>query len=121
MEPTNENIKGRDIILEDLREKCLYAQLYSKSSTRSLWWQYMDTVHSTCYDVINEGCSQRAHQKLGLDYDKTMQCVRASFSQEDWGSNDTTNTLIEQEIEYWKIYGSGNYPAVVINNRTYRG
>ena len=28
VEPSNENIKGRDIILEDLREKCLYQKTY---------------------------------------------------------------------------------------------
>lgn len=29
--------------------------------------------------------------------------------------------MIEEEIEYWKKFGSGIFPAVVINNRTFRG
>jgi hypothetical protein len=29
--------------------------------------------------------------------------------------------MIEDEIIYWKIYGTGIYPSLVINNRTYRG
>lgn len=45
VEPTNEKIKGREIILEDLREKCLYNKYYSDPSTRSTWWKYMDEVH----------------------------------------------------------------------------
>jgi hypothetical protein len=45
VEPSNENIKGREIILEDLREKCLYKKIYGDESTRNLWWSYMSFVH----------------------------------------------------------------------------
>jgi hypothetical protein len=29
--------------------------------------------------------------------------------------------MIDEEIDYWRQYGTGIYPSVVINNRTYRG
>lgn len=61
VEPSNESIKGRDIVLEDLREKCLYLKTYKDPSTRYLWWAYMKYVHENCYDVINQECSERAH------------------------------------------------------------
>lgn len=41
VESSNENIHGRDIILEDLRQKCLYEETYKKESTRYLWWSYV--------------------------------------------------------------------------------
>lgn len=44
-----------------------------------------------------------------------------SFSAKDWASSYTSNSMIDDEIYYWKLYGSGLYPSVVINNRTYRG
>jgi hypothetical protein len=44
-----------------------------------------------------------------------------SFTSDDWGSAATNNTMIDNEIDYWKQYGSGIYPSIVINNRTYRG
>jgi hypothetical protein len=47
--------------------------------------------------------------------------VRNSFSGPDWGSNLTDNRIIDSEIDYWKTYGAGIYPSLVINNRTYRG
>ena len=47
-ESSNDKIKGRDIILEDLREKCLYKKLYAKDSTRKLWWEYMKKIHMNC-------------------------------------------------------------------------
>jgi hypothetical protein len=56
-----------------------------------------------------------------MDFDETRKCVRDSFSHSDWGSNQTTNYIIDEEIAYWKTYGSGIYPAIVINNRTFRG
>jgi hypothetical protein len=121
VEPSNENLKGREIILEDLRQKCLYNKLYENDSTRKTWWDYMRYVHTNCYSVINEDCSKSAHSKLGLDFLETQKCVMGSFSSIDWESEKTNNTLIDSEIEYWRQYGSGIYPSIVINNRTYRG
>jgi hypothetical protein len=71
--------------------------------------------------VINEDCSKRAHDRLGLNFDETKRCVSSSFSTSDWKSNKTVNYIIDEEIDYWKTYGAGIYPAMVINNRTYRG
>lgn len=45
VEPSNENIKGREIIDEDLREKCLYKSSYVKGGDREKWWSYMAFVH----------------------------------------------------------------------------
>lgn len=44
-----------------------------------------------------------------------------SFSSSDWANANTNNTIIDSEIDYWRQYGSGIYPSVVVNNRTYRG
>jgi len=121
VEPSNEHIKGRDIVLEDLREKCLYNNMYKSEKNRYLWWSYMQYVHRNCYDIINEDCSKRAHERLSLNWQETQDCVSKSFSSSDWGSASTTNDIIDKEIEYWTKYGSGIYPALVINNRAYRG
>lgn len=50
-----------------------------------------------------------------------MDCVDNSFSSSDRSHPSTTNTFIDEEIAYWKQYGSGVFPSIVINNRTYRG
>ena len=121
MEPSDAKIKGKEIIQEDLREKCLYNKFYSDEKTRYLWWAYMKFVHQNCYNVINEDCSISAHKKLSLNFEETKQCVENSFSSSDWDKNGTTNSMIDTEIEYWKKFGSGIYPSIVINNRTFRG
>lgn len=70
---------GREIILEDLRQKCLFTRL-NEGGELSSWFKYIERVHATCYSKINEDCSRNAHSRLGLDYLKTWQCVEDSFS-----------------------------------------
>jgi len=105
-ESSNENLSGREIIQEDLREKCLYRETYKEAKTRHYFWSYMKEVHVNCYNVINRECSKNAHKKLGLDFSKTEKCVNDSFSGSDWGSSRTKNYIIEEEIAYMKEYGT---------------
>ena len=120
VEPSNMNMKGREIVLEDLRQKCLWNNLAAQNTT-DLWWDYIARVHSTCYSVVNEDCSKRAHVKLGLDYKDTETCVKNSFTGSDWAAESTYNVIIDEEIKYWKDYGTNIYPSIVINKKTYRG
>lgn len=123
VESSNANIKGRDIVLEDVRQLCIWEDVVAKNDTTK-WWKYMRRIHSTCYSVINEDCSQRAHEFSELDWDTTMSCVKESFggkSRSTWGDAETTNKYIDKEINYWKEYGTNIYPSIVINQKTYRG
>ena len=47
--------------------------------------------------------------------------MRNSFTNSNWESIYTNNTIIDEEITYWRKYGSGIFPAIIINNKTYRG
>jgi hypothetical protein len=71
VESSNESILGRDIILEDLRQKCIYNEAYLYTSDRYKWWAYIKYVHMNCYNVINEECSKAAHKALSISWDKT--------------------------------------------------
>lgn len=47
-----------------------------------------------------------------------MQCVADSFGTSDeskWGLESTSNKYIDQEIAYWRDYGTNIYPSIVIN------
>lgn len=79
VEPSNDAIKGREIVLEDLRQKCLYNKLKS-TNQEEMWFSYIQRVHQTCYATINEDCSFNAHKHLKLDFDETQKCVDDSFS-----------------------------------------
>jgi len=86
-----------------------------------LWWDYIARVHSHCYNVINEDCSKRAFEHLEISWEKTQKCIDDSFSSKDRTSPTTTNKLIDDEIKYWRDYGTNIYPSVVINKKTFRG
>jgi hypothetical protein len=80
----------------------------------------MKYAHRMCYEEINEECSKLAHKSIGVDYETTMTCVRNSFEgSKDMDKDD--NTILSADAEGWKKYGSGYWPSIVINDRTYRG
>jgi hypothetical protein len=120
VEPSNDKIAGTEIIDEDLRQKCLWKILQDKGQT-DVWWDYIARVHSRCYNVINQDCSRNAMSHLNLDWTAVNTCVSDSFSNKKWSSATTTNEMIDEEIAYWKEYGTNIYPSIVINKKTFRG
>lgn len=104
-----------------MRQKCLYNWAYNHTSTRHLFWQYIQVVHRHCYKSLNEDCFNAAAYHLGIPFNVVLDCVRKSFSTEDLNSADNKNSILEAELNYWKKYGVGAYPSVVINNKTFRG
>jgi hypothetical protein len=58
---------------------------------------------------------------LNLDWTAVNTCVSDSFSNKKWSSATTTNEMIDEEIAYWKEYGTNIYPSIVINKKTFRG
>lgn len=100
---------------------CVYKYAYEKTNNRQLFWDYVKNVHQECDSKINEECSIFAHKQAKIPWTETLDCVKKSFSKDDWLSPDVNNTLIDQDIDYWLKYGSGLFPAIVINNSTYRG
>jgi hypothetical protein len=58
MEPSNHHLSGRDIIQEDLRQKCLYKLTYEDGKNRGVWWKYMSKAHEVCGSAIDETCSK---------------------------------------------------------------
>ena len=75
---TDGYIKGRDIILEDLRQICLHKRLQDDWNEPA-WWDYVKYVHQECYGLITEECSKDAHAQIGESYETTMACVNDSF------------------------------------------
>jgi hypothetical protein len=116
-------IMGKDILIEDLREKCLW-DIVSKDGKQDQWWQYIQYVHRMCYEEINENCSKLGHKSIGRSYDETMKCVKTSFdttSSTDPNYSKDENRLLKADSEKWKALGSAYWPTIVINERTFRG
>jgi hypothetical protein len=76
-ESGNEQIKGKEIVLEDLRQMCIYQQAYSYGGDKSMFWDYINEVHSRCDNVLNMQCSKMGHREVeGLDWETTIKCVK---------------------------------------------
>ena len=66
MNHRSQYVKGKDVIREDLREKCLYKNLKHKKD----FWKYMERAHEICIgSIITEDCSKLAHKFIGADFD----------------------------------------------------
>jgi hypothetical protein len=118
LDQENHGISGQDIMYENLRQKCLFDRL-TKENKVDNWWEYIGKVHAHCYDGITKECSKQVHDKLDMDFEKTQDCVDASFSKND--HTTSLNYILEDEVTYMKKYGPNFFPAAVINNVTYRG
>lgn len=71
IDETNDKISGRDIMHENLRQKCIYLNSMKHFKDDRLWWNYVIKAHSRCYDDFSEDCSKQIHTQLGLDYKYT--------------------------------------------------
>ena len=131
-EINNDYAKGREIIDETLRIMCLYDELYQADQSsidqnkRNKFWTYLEWLHYNCRGYSDETCSHNAHNHAALDWDKTERCRAASWSMSAKDSNDYQNAAvrnerIEKEKTYHAKYGTQLFPAIVINNQTYRG
>lgn len=120
----NSKLSGREIVLEDLRQMCVYEKAYANERTRQMFWDYIKNIHEECNNNLNEDCSRFAHKEIQLEWDSTQKCVKDSFSTSDsskWGDEGVVNTRIDDDINYWSKYGTSLFPSIIINNSTYRG
>lgn len=70
-EVKSKRLAGREILLEDLRELCVYKEAYKSVETRHQWWDYIASTNNQCSGNVGELCSKAAHDLTGLDFEKT--------------------------------------------------
>ena len=119
LDENNLSVKGKTILMENLRQKCIYKNAQSKSSTDTPWWDYVTKAHSRCYNDFSEECSKTIHNEVGIDYGQTMECVNESFSETSY--DEGTNQILDAEVEAWNNHGAHYIPSIIINQVAYRG
>lgn len=119
IDESNLRVTGRDIIHENLRQKCIYLNSLKTNKTDQVWWNYVKKAHSRCYDDFTEDCSKQIHNELNLSYSETEKCVNDSFTNSDHGKGD--NTILSSESLAWESHGAHYIPSVIINSVAYRG
>lgn len=119
MDENNLRVSGRDIIHENLRQKCIYDSTMTKNKNDSLWWDYVTKAHSRWYDDFTADCSEEIHKELGIKFEDTTKCVDSSFTDTDHSKGD--NTILSAEAIAWNSHGAHYIPSVIINSVAYRG
>lgn len=72
------NFNGFDIVMEDIRQKCIFQDAKYNAADRT-WWDYMAVHRELCSDNLTESCSREVHRQVGLNFTTTSSCVSDSF------------------------------------------
>ena len=120
---------GQAIIMEDLRQKCVY-KLTKKNNNINGYLNYLNRFHSECLirDKIpkfNEKCAKSVLNSLGYSIDNIDTCIADSFSVKDLTSNsafiDNENKILRSEYDEILNNKLTTFPAVIINKRLLSG
>lgn len=120
---------GREIINENLRQKCIWTVTYKAKTTRVQYWNYMNLFFSLCIDIekpkFDQDCSYDAMTWVGIDQKAVKECVTNSFNFTGINSNSSDNiylvdnNLIKKDKSVYENYSILFIPTVLINNRTF--
>ena len=119
---------GRNIVIEDVRQKCMYNLSVNKNKI-SNYFKYMNSFYENCLNVednkrINEECSQIALVNAGFTQDYLNNCVKESFFSNKYNlaemiEND--NSLLANDYSIQNDYILTTFPAVSINKKRIKG
>ena len=116
---------GQAIIMEDLRQKCLYS--ISRNNINA-YFNYAKKFHSECLDKKNtkfdEKCAKNVLKSLELPVGLIDTCMAKSFKVKDLLSNayiDNDNEILKEEYDELLKYKLTTFPSVIINNKPLNG
>jgi len=121
---------GREIIYENIRQKCVYNYAYEKGSNHTdLYWMYMENFYDTCYDpysvfngTFSEECSKKVISDLGIDMQNIVKCVLDSFDAKTVEEFKTKNNkILTADRDEKNKHNIFLIPSILINNRTFWG
>lgn len=129
-------INSQDVIIESVRQKCVFNLSYSKYNSHSFYWNYMTSFSESCLNGNKFGvaCSRDVINSI----DKKMQseveqCFKNSFqvefnsnvgpsnNSEDLRHSCVFNSILEQDKEAVSGRIKEVLPVVFINNHTLYG
>lgn len=120
--------EGQKILLEDIRQKCMFK--LSKEKSTKFYHIYMNTFYKKCIQnpqkTLSASCSKETLKELGYPEDYLDECISDSFGVKvnDLLSSsyiDNENKIIEEEYNEILKYKLTSFPSVVINNRILTG
>ena len=118
---------GQAIIMEDIRQKCLY-DISKNEKNLNNFFNYINYFHSECLTKnnpkFNDNCSKNVLKSLGYSIRDIESCIANSYNVKDLMSNlyiDNENTILKGEYDELLKYKLTTFPAVVINDKPLEG
>jgi len=110
-------VTGKDIILENIHQYVLENKL--NGTMKFHFFEYLKFVNSLCGVRITKKCHDLGLKRIGLDIEEMEEEINRTFIKP--GDLDSENYILKKiQTERHKI-GLHIYPAVVINDVTFRG
>lgn len=89
-------IDGRDIVMENLRENCLYQKLELKNQ-QSKFFDYIFHIHELCGTRLSFKCYVTSMKAIDFPQEYVDTCVEESFTEKDHSKGD--NTMLKNMME----------------------
>lgn len=114
-----DNIQGKQLIMESLKQSCLGTDLilFSSDSIKELFFEYIFVYQNKCINqtgVIN--CGDEVLQMFGVQKWTTERCIQESFENREKLSGE--NSIIEREnlIIQEKNFTFDEFPYLTVND-----
>ena len=118
---------GQAIIMEDIRQKCLY-DISKNDNNVNNYFNYINYFHSECLNKnspkFNDNCSKNVLRSLGYSIRDIESCIANSYNVKDLMSNlyiDNDNKILKNEYDELLKYKLTTFPSVVINDKPLEG
>ena len=119
---------GKQIILENLRQKCIY-NISMKNKNINNYFNYLRTFYTQCIikekiPDFNDKCAKNSLSYLGYSIEEVDRCMADSFGVSKMTDNiyfDKDNKILKNEYDEIINYKLTTFPAVIINNKPLKG
>ena len=122
--------EGQQILMEDIRQKCMFKLSNEKSNNNKLYFDYMNEFYKQCINSdiksLSKICSQSTLEKLGYSENYLDKCVTDSFGISLYelsspSTVDKENKILKEEYDEILKYKLTSFPAIVINDKVLKG
>ena len=132
---------GRRILMENIRQKCIYNDSYVKLNQTDIYWNYMNYFYLNCIGNgtqaknFTDECSIDSMEATNVDPNSISSCLYKSFGVNNNESEIFTSYLLNRNSDYLirennilkadrenkENHNINLIPKLLINNRTFWG
>ena len=120
---------GRDIVRENLNQKCIYNYAYKVENNKDLYWNYMSEFYQECLNVtepkLDAECSAIVQKRVGIPNAEINKCVGDSWISDpniidlENKPNYALNFLLEEDNQKGISHYISLLPTMTINDKIY--